>query len=133
MKGLLVENNPDGENYAVFVHADNASPPSSDVQMIGIVGVFRLEPVVELGYVFHPSSWGKGYATESVAALVARFWELRPTIRTITAKTDTENYESMRVLVKCGFLEVGREDASVVLPAFGEGKRDSVVFEVSAP
>lgn len=133
MKGLLIENNPDGENYAVFVRANDTSPPSSDAQMIGIVGVFRLEPVVELGYVFHPSFWGKGYATESVGAFVARFWELRPAIRTITARTDTENRESMRVLAKCGFREVGREDASVVLPAFGEGKRDSVVFEVGAP
>lgn len=64
---------------------------------------------------------------------MARFWELRPAIRTITAKTDTENRESMRVLAKCGFREVGREDASVVLPAFREGKRDSVVFEEGAP
>lgn len=133
MKGLLLENNPDGENYAVFIRANNMSPHSSDAQMIGIVGVFRLEPVAELGYIFHPSFWGMGYATESVSAFLTRFWEVRPTVRTITAKTDTENYESMRVLVKFGFREVGREEASIVLPAFGEGKRDSVVFEVSAP
>ncbi|KAL5346222.1 hypothetical protein ACLOAV_008490 [Pseudogymnoascus australis] len=34
MKGLLVENNPDGENYAVFVRMDDSSPPTSDA--IGI-------------------------------------------------------------------------------------------------
>ncbi|OBT44686.1 hypothetical protein VE00_04393 [Pseudogymnoascus sp. WSF 3629] len=129
IKGLLVENNPDGANYGVFVRANDTLPHS---QMIGIVGVFRLTPIVELGYTFHPSFWGKGYATESVGAFVNRFWELRPMIRTMTAKTDTENYESMRVLVNCGFREVGREEG-IVLPAVGEGRREAVVFEVSSP
>lgn len=41
----------------------------------------------ELGYTFHPSFWGKGYATEPVPAFVARFWGFRSIIRTITAKT----------------------------------------------
>lgn len=43
---------------------------------------------------------------------MARLWGFRPAIRTITAKTDTESYESMRVLAKCGS-EVGREEGSV--------------------
>ncbi|KFY09612.1 hypothetical protein V492_05425 [Pseudogymnoascus sp. VKM F-4246] len=133
MKGLLISNNPEGLNYGVFVRANDTSPPSADAQMIGIVGVFRPEPIAELGYTFHPSFWGKGYATESVDAFVKRFWELRSTVRTMTAKTDAENHGSMRVLVKCGFREVRREEADIVLPAFGEGKRSAVVFEVSRP
>ncbi|OBT89733.1 hypothetical protein VE02_01366 [Pseudogymnoascus sp. 03VT05] len=131
MKGLLVSNNPDGANYGVFLRTTSTSPTPT-TQMIGIVGVFRLTPIVELGYTFHPSFWGQGYATESVGAFVRRFWELRPAIRVMTAKTDTENWESRRVLEKCGFREVGRGEG-IVLPALGEGRREAVVFEVSAP
>ncbi|ELR07436.1 hypothetical protein GMDG_02571 [Pseudogymnoascus destructans 20631-21] len=53
-------------------HLHHPLPPTT--QMIGIVGVFRLSPIVELGYTFHPSFWGQGYATESVGAFVRRFW-----------------------------------------------------------
>jgi hypothetical protein len=38
----------------------------------------------------------------------------------------------MRVLVKCGFREVGREEG-IVLPALGGERREAVVFEVSSP
>lgn len=131
MKGLLVSNNPNGANYGVFLRTTSTTPTPT-TRMIGILGVFRLTPIVELGYTFHPSFWGHGYATESVGAFVSRFWELRPEIRTMTAKTDTENYESRRVLEKCGFREVRREEG-IVLPAMGEGRREAVVFEVSAP
>ncbi|OAF56209.1 hypothetical protein VC83_07551 [Pseudogymnoascus destructans] len=71
MKGLLV---PDGENFAVFLRTTSTTPSPPTTQMIGIVGVFRLSPIVELGYTFHPSFWGQGYATESVGAFVRRFW-----------------------------------------------------------
>jgi len=101
--------------------------------MIGIMGVHRPFPEAELGYIFHPSAWGRGYATEALSAFLKVFWELRPTVTTIEAGTDYENYASMKVLTKCGFQEVKRLKEEVVVSTKGSEKRDVVIFELKAP
>jgi [ribosomal protein S5]-alanine N-acetyltransferase len=57
---------------------------------------------VEVGYFFHPSVWGKGYASELLAACMAvADHELRlPEVR---ALAHPENKASCRVLEKAGF------------------------------
>ena len=79
---------------------------------------------------FHPSYWGKGYATEALKAFLKTYYEiLGLEIGKIVAHTDVENKGSKRVLVKCGFKEVRREPwENVTL-----GMRDSVIFEYSPP
>lgn len=132
MGGLLTERNPDGENYAVFVRSDALERENVE-PMIGVLGVYRPFPVAELGYTFHPSAWGRGYATEAVTAFVRKFWELRPTVDRITAKTDGENLNSIKVLKKCGFHEIERVTEEVSLPLRGSGLREVVTFEIKAP
>lgn len=74
----------------------------------------------ELGYIFHPDFWGKGYATEAVRGLMGAWpgiyqrvnWgdggnvpqERSGEVVAITAKA---NEASIRVLRKCGFEAVG--------------------------
>jgi len=140
MHGLLPANNPDGDNYAVFVRQEEivisncqllkgvSSTVERDERMIGVVGVFRFSPVAELGYIFHPDVWGRGYATESVEAFLSIYWKLRPVVKAIQAKTDTENASSIGVLRKCGFREVARLPGNIVLPTMG--LRDSIVFQI---
>jgi len=55
----------------------------------------------DVGYRFHPSFWGKGYATEStIAALHYGFSHLK--VEEIIGSAHIENKASRRVLEKCG-------------------------------
>ena len=55
----------------------------------------------EVGYVFHPDHWGRGYATEATRALLAfGFGELK--LHRIYATCDPKNRASARVLEKAG-------------------------------
>jgi RimJ/RimL family protein N-acetyltransferase len=100
--------------------------------MTGIVGVHRALPKAELGYIFHSSAWGRGYATEALSAFLKLFWELRPTVETMEAYTDYENYSSMKMLTKCGFLETRRLKENSVILSEGPERRDVVVFDIRA-
>jgi len=55
----------------------------------------------EIGYNLHYNSWGQGFTTEAVTALVAYGFETGLT--EICAITDAENKASQRVLQKTGF------------------------------
>ncbi|KAF4216149.1 hypothetical protein CNMCM8980_007479 [Aspergillus fumigatiaffinis] len=67
----------------------------------------------ELGYIFHPDFWGKGYATEAVRGLMGAWPGIYQGINwgevqqersaEVVAITDKGNEASMRVLRKCGF------------------------------
>jgi RimJ/RimL family protein N-acetyltransferase len=61
---------------------------------------------IEIGYVFSPDHWGRGYATEAVQALVDAVFMLtrEPAIE---ATTRVVNPASQRVLRKCGFSHEG--------------------------
>ncbi len=64
------------------------------------------EGQLEIGYVFSPEHWGRGYATEAVQAVVdAVFMLTRETA--IGANTRVVNPASQRVLRKCGFSHEG--------------------------
>ncbi|PGH00524.1 hypothetical protein GX51_05739 [Blastomyces parvus] len=90
--------------------SENASTQNPPLTMIGVVGTHRSDPVAELGYIFHPSAWGKGYATEAVSAFVYRFWLGQPETNEIEAQVDPENVASSNVLRKCGFALVAEAD-----------------------
>ena len=57
------------------------------------------------GYVFAPDAWGKGYATETLRAMVT----LASTVglQRLYALCHTEHRASWRVLEKCGFVREG--------------------------
>jgi hypothetical protein len=67
----------------------------------------------ELGYIFHPDFWGKGYATEAVRGLMGAWPGIYQGINwgevqqersaEVVAITDKGNEASMRVLRKCEF------------------------------
>lgn len=99
--------------------------------MIGIVGVYSFRPAAELGYVFHPDVWGQGYATEALKAFMALYWELRPSVDAVEAKTDVEHKGSIRVLSKCGFENVEMLRDNISLPAMG--LRSSYLFRIERP
>jgi RimJ/RimL family protein N-acetyltransferase len=87
-----------------------------DGAMIGIVTLDRRDaqwPVrpaagaVELGYLFLPEVWGRGYAAEACAAALDWFAGALPG-QPVVLTTQTANDRSMRLAAKLGFTEVDR-------------------------
>lgn len=76
-----------------------------DNQLIGQVNsMFRSlhNQTAEIGYVLNPQFGGQGYATEAAAALVGALFATG-TFRRITARLDTRNDASARVLERLRF------------------------------
>ncbi|MCT4351982.1 GNAT family N-acetyltransferase [Streptomyces sp. Je 1-79] len=61
----------------------------------------------ELGYMFLPAAWGRGYAVEASAAALEWFADAAPG-EPVVVTTRTANARSMRVAEKLGFTEVER-------------------------
>jgi len=75
----------------------------------------------ELGYVFNPDHWGRGYATEACTGLLGHvFTELRG--HRVIAECSPENTRSWALLDRLGFRREGHhhEAASFVTDADGE-------------
>lgn len=79
-------------------------------ELVGNLYLHRREPLAwrtyELGYVFHPEHWGRGYATEAAAAMVTRCFEDEGGHR-IEARCDPLNKASWRLLERLGFRREG--------------------------
>ncbi|WP_280725403.1 GNAT family N-acetyltransferase [Kitasatospora sp. MAA4] len=61
----------------------------------------------ELGYMFLPQAWGRGYATEACAAVLGWFADAHPG-EPVVLSSQTANEASARVAAKLGFTEVER-------------------------
>jgi ribosomal-protein-alanine N-acetyltransferase len=98
-------------------------------RVIGGAGI-RLDATrkgsADMGYVYHPDVWGRGYATEAAAALVAfGFDQLK--LHRIYATCDPENRASARVMEKIGMRYEGR----IRHHLFQKGQwRDSLLYAV---
>ena len=89
----------------------DADPVSSDDfilehegQVIGKLGCWQLP---EIGFLVEPAVWGRGLASEAIAAFLDRRRGMNCT-QQITADVDPRNERSLRLLRKHGFLETGR-------------------------
>jgi RimJ/RimL family protein N-acetyltransferase len=79
-------------------------------QIVGGVGFLSAPDAdgsVEIGYGLAASAQGCGYATEAVAALVARAWAEGAS--SVVAMTAPDNTPSHRVLLRSGFARDGEE------------------------
>ncbi|MFC8733548.1 GNAT family N-acetyltransferase [Luteimicrobium sp. NPDC057192] len=90
-----------------------------DGATIGVVSLerrdasYEIRPAagkVDLGYLFLPSAWGKGYATEACAATLRWFADALPGEPVVLA-TQTANEAAVRLAVRLGFAEVKRLEA----------------------
>lgn len=61
----------------------------------------------ELGYLFLPEAWGRGYAAEACAAALDWFARALPG-EPVVLRTRTANDRAMRLAAKLGFTEVER-------------------------
>ncbi len=75
--------------------------------LIGVIGIID----AELGFMFARRHWGRGYATEMAAAMIARAFQ-RHDWAQISADVFAGNPASERVLDKLGFQKTGRGEHS---------------------
>ena len=86
---------------------------------------------LELGYLFLPSYWGYGYATESTRALLDEFKRYisraDPAAAVeFAAHVHVDNLPSIRVLEKLGFQEVARSEHEDLVFLDGKERRNVV-------
>jgi RimJ/RimL family protein N-acetyltransferase len=83
-----------------------------DNRAVGGIGFFGppVARTVEIGYGLAVSARGHGYAAEALVALVGRAAELG--VRTVRARTETDNVASRRTLERAGFSEERIEDGT---------------------
>lgn len=99
---MTMQETKDNLNWRISTDEMIAVELKSNHKMIGNVYLGKRDfDALELGYVFHQSYWGKGYAKESCMALVNRAFE--GGIHRIFAECDPKNTGSWRLLEALGF------------------------------
>jgi ribosomal-protein-alanine N-acetyltransferase len=100
--------NQTSRGWSLWAVEDRASG-----RLIGDCGLQPLEhrgPEVELGYDLHPSTWGRGLATEAAREVIAQ--GLGPLdLERIVAVVKPTNRASQRVLEKAGLRHAGTREA----------------------
>ncbi|MBQ8081001.1 MAG: GNAT family N-acetyltransferase [Clostridia bacterium] len=81
-----------------------------DGDMIGYIVFHPTDDAYDCGYCFHSAAQGKGYALESLSALIHAF--LKRGVRCFTAGTAIANTPSVRLLTRLGFQKMGEEKVS---------------------
>ena len=76
-------------------------------RLIGSIGVINEDGKLQFGYVFSPTQWNKGYATEVCLRLMSLLRNQQGVYR-IQSFVDSENVSSARVLIKSGLVEEAR-------------------------
>ena len=95
-------------------------------RVIGKAGFWRLP---EIGFIFHPSVWGQGFAREALNAVIGHVFATR-SIEAITADVDPRNAASLALLGRLEFVETHRTERTVHV---GEQWCDSVYLERRRP
>ena len=83
--------------YRIDCRRDHAA-----IGTIGFHGPPDFQRQVTIGYGLVQHSWGNGYATEAVRALI-ELCRAHPGVRSLAADTGHDNHASQRVLTKSGF------------------------------
>jgi [ribosomal protein S5]-alanine N-acetyltransferase len=110
-----------------------ASPEDSDDfvveyqgHVIGKAGCWRIP---EVGFILHPDYWGRGLASEALAAVIERAFATFP-IDALEAEADPRNTGSLAVLGRLGFREVRRAERTWKI---GDEWSDSIYLNLPRP
>lgn len=113
----IAENSAKNIHGAILIKPSTPGNPSDSPVLIGSLGVMPETDInyrtYSLGYWLDPAAWGKGYATEAVAAFVRWCFDVWPQLNRIEALTYSKNRASGRVLEKSGFVQEGRRRNNV--------------------
>jgi ribosomal-protein-alanine N-acetyltransferase len=95
-------------------------------QVLGGTGLSLSGDQAETGYLFARDSWGRGYATESLRAMIDVGRSMG--LRSLHAHCHPDHHASRRVLEKCGFRLTALLPACHVFPNIGPVKLDCLSF-----
>jgi ribosomal-protein-alanine N-acetyltransferase len=98
-------------------------------RMIGSFGVINENGKIQFGYIFSPTQWGNGFATEVCKALMELLTQEKAVFR-IGTYVDVENSASIRVLQKCGFVEEARLSDWMIFPNQNNTPKDCILFSL---
>ena len=98
-------------------------------RLIGSIGVINEDGKLQFGYVFSPTQWNKGYATEVCRCLMDLLKQQRGIYR-IQSFVDAENVSSARVLVKSGLVEEARLSNWFRFVNQGNEAKDCIMFKL---
>ena len=93
-----------------------------DGVVIGKLGAWKLP---EIGFLIDPAYWGRGFASEGLAAFIEHRRRLGST--ELTADVDPRNRSSMKLLERYGFVESGRASGTWLV---GDELCDSVYLRL---
>ncbi|GAA4036720.1 GNAT family N-acetyltransferase [Sphingomonas rosea] len=93
-----------------------------DGAVIGKLGAWKLP---DIGYLLDPAHWGRGYASEALAAFLAHRRRLGTSH--LTADTDPRNTPSIKLLQRHGFVETGRAEKTWLI---GDQWYDSIYWRL---
>jgi len=99
-------------------------------RLIGGIGCINDEGQVQIGYIFSPTQWNQGYATEVCKEMLRHLRE-QPHIRSISTFVDVDNIASIKVLLKCGLWEEKRLSSYFSFPNQGLAMKDCAIFSLS--
>ena len=123
---LVAMDGPVNDEWWMAVVADAASG-----EELGDLALHLNEngKTAEVGYTFHSEHWGKGYAVESLTALVEYLFEERGVTRAF-GMLHPDNPASAMVLERSGFLFEGHTKLSYWL---GEENSDDLIYGLIRP
>lgn len=94
-----------------------------DGKLVGKAGLWRFP---EIGFIFHPNHWGRGFAREALALVLDRAFGVHA-LPKVDADVDPRNAASLRLLEGLGFRETGRKERTWLV---GGQWCDSVYLEL---
>lgn len=98
-------------------------------RLIGSIGVINENGKLQFGYVFSPTQWNKGYATEVCLHLMGVLRNQQGVYR-IQSFVDAENVSSAKVLIKSGLVEEARLARWFRFVNQGNEAKDCILFKL---
>lgn len=101
----------------------------STYRLVGSMGLVVGTGNMQVGYIFSPTVWGRGYATEVCRAVLPIAKRVAGTA-TIGTFVDVDNVASARVLIKSGLVEEARHPNWFRFVNQGNVARDCILFKL---
>ena len=98
-------------------------------RLVGSFGVVNDNGKLQFGYIFSPSQWGNGYATEVCRAMMPLLCCEREVYR-IQSFVDAENTASAKVLMKSGLQEEAWLPKWFKFINQGDAPKDCILFRL---